>query len=1125
MRRMTSSGLVVIIVLLLALLQPLAPLGAPASDVGPVVCQTSSGARRPASDSGVSDFTVFVPVVFGGNEPDALLRTLAAIMARFTAQQGYNPSIRQLVVDGDWALAVIQLGVSMPEQSPQSDSVFALAHRTDATWEALMQGDPGWNEWVTEAPSSVMHQSLRELLLDQQATATGIVLNASLPQLRLPWRPSDNPRRISGNLYYENSHARYRPDNFAQDWGLVYNTVVAAAAGRVVDLVCNLPDVRDDSKGYGNYVLMDIGGGYYALYAHLSRCLVYKGQYYQQGAPIGVSGKSGFSTGPHLHFRLRDRSYNPTKPEPISGYTNIRRGVDYYSDNSGSGGTDLCEPTGNQVALYVDAGYRGQCVRLGVGEYPNPRAVGLPNDSISSVKVGSEVQALLCKHDNFIECESFQSSDDNLTDNSIGNDQVSSVRVQLRGGALQVVRALTLSTTNPAVGEYVLASFTVRNVGRQSLVVEQLTSGGRRGADWNGEWADFPSVHNLVLAAGQEYHYQQTRSFNTEGHYFAEPVVKISGNWGGISGANRVQFTVSWGGRLQVVEPLTLSSTSPAVGESVRARFRVKNVGMRALVIEQLTAGGRRGVDWNGDWADFPHVTNVRLEPGQEYTYDQQRSFTTPGGYFAEPVAKINGNWGGISGANRITYTVSEAGRGGASGGLLEVIEQLSLSESSPLAGEVVRARFRVRNAGGTPLAIEQITAGGRRGSTWADEWADFPSVFDITLQPGEEYVYEQERAFLREGAHFAEPVAKLGGQWGPVMGANRVAFTVQAGLRVVEGLNLSPSTPQQNQAVTARFVVQNAGTRSLTVRRLIAAARGPNCVDWDCTWADFPAVAENLVLQPGEIHVYLQQRSFSQAGAGYFAEPLVETPTGWMGMPGGSRVIFTVAEGGRLEIVQPLRLSVTDVLAAEAVAAHFVVRNVGSQTLMIEQLTAGGRRGTSWEGEWADFPSAFNITLRPGQEYTYLQARSFMQEGTYFAEPVARLAGQWGTIAGANRINFAVSSGIQVVLPLTLEPAGPVRGQTVTARFVIRNTGTRPITASRVIAAVRGPNCSDWNCTPADFPVSPQNITLKPGQEYLYIQQRAFEAAGSYFAEPHIETPTGWFLIPNGNHLSFRVD
>lgn len=92
-----------------------------------------------------------------------------------------------------------------------------------------------------------------------------------------------------------------------------------------------------------------------------------------------------------------------------------------------------CSPNANQIALYVDPNYGGQCVVKETGDYPNPSAIGLPNDSISSIRVGSSVKATLCKDDNYGGgCETFTGDDPDLGNNGIGNDQVSSVRVESR---------------------------------------------------------------------------------------------------------------------------------------------------------------------------------------------------------------------------------------------------------------------------------------------------------------------------------------------------------------------------------------------------------------------------------------------------------------------------------------------------------------------------------------------------------------------------------------------------------------------------------------------------------------------------------------------------------------------
>ncbi len=78
----------------------------------------------------------------------------------------------------------------------------------------------------------------------------------------------------------------------------VGDTVCAPLPGRV-------KLVKYDPKGYGHYVVMAHEGGMETRYAHLSVPLVSMGDYVTTGEPIALSGSSGNSTGPHLHFETR----------------------------------------------------------------------------------------------------------------------------------------------------------------------------------------------------------------------------------------------------------------------------------------------------------------------------------------------------------------------------------------------------------------------------------------------------------------------------------------------------------------------------------------------------------------------------------------------------------------------------------------------------------------------------------------------------------------------------------------------------------------------------------------------------------------------------------------------------
>ncbi len=68
-------------------------------------------------------------------------------------------------------------------------------------------------------------------------------------------------------------------------------------------------------SGYGKIVIIQHNDNYSTSYGHLSRIRVSKGDVVRQGQVIGLSGNTGFSTGPHLHFEVRykGRSENPAR--------------------------------------------------------------------------------------------------------------------------------------------------------------------------------------------------------------------------------------------------------------------------------------------------------------------------------------------------------------------------------------------------------------------------------------------------------------------------------------------------------------------------------------------------------------------------------------------------------------------------------------------------------------------------------------------------------------------------------------------------------------------------------------------------------------------------------------------
>jgi hypothetical protein len=95
------------------------------------------------------------------------------------------------------------------------------------------------------------------------------------------------------------------------------DTLYAVADGVVIGLRDSLPENHGNKKDVtfaqpidlaGNYLILNIGGGFYAFYAHCipHSFMVQLGDTVKEGVPVGLLGNSGNSTGPHLHFQVGD---------------------------------------------------------------------------------------------------------------------------------------------------------------------------------------------------------------------------------------------------------------------------------------------------------------------------------------------------------------------------------------------------------------------------------------------------------------------------------------------------------------------------------------------------------------------------------------------------------------------------------------------------------------------------------------------------------------------------------------------------------------------------------------------------------------------------------------------------
>lgn len=131
-------------------------------------------------------------------------------------------------------------------------------------------------------------------------SACGVITEGYIGSGTFVWPTTE--RYLSGYNY--SPETNHRGIDIA---GSIGNPVYAVDAGVVVYSNWN-------ENGYGNLIVIDHGNGWQSVYAHLDNYLKYCGDNVEQGEQIGMLGTTGNSTGPHLHFELRNETYGVVNP-------------------------------------------------------------------------------------------------------------------------------------------------------------------------------------------------------------------------------------------------------------------------------------------------------------------------------------------------------------------------------------------------------------------------------------------------------------------------------------------------------------------------------------------------------------------------------------------------------------------------------------------------------------------------------------------------------------------------------------------------------------------------------------------------------------------------------------------
>ena len=169
----------------------------------------------------------------------------------------------------------------------------------------------------TGGPETVSALNSASSQLEQRLRSIGDVIRAN--QLRLATIPNGMP--VSGYLT-DDFGVRNNPfsgEGFESHQGLdiaaEFGTPVQATADGIVIMA-------ESHSGYGNLVAIYHSNGITTRFGHLSKIGVEVGQRVKRGDQIGNVGSTGRSTGPHVHYEIREND-QPVDPQRYLGKSNL----------------------------------------------------------------------------------------------------------------------------------------------------------------------------------------------------------------------------------------------------------------------------------------------------------------------------------------------------------------------------------------------------------------------------------------------------------------------------------------------------------------------------------------------------------------------------------------------------------------------------------------------------------------------------------------------------------------------------------------------------------------------------------------------------------------------------------
>lgn len=557
---------------------------------------------------------------------------------------------------------------------------------------------------------------------------------------------------------------------------------------------------------------------------------------------------------------------------------------------------------------------------------------------------------------------------------TFGGDPVSST--------LRLTSPITTTPSNPVAGQEVTISYTVKNFGSSDVVADNSLVQCRLNSLAN---CDSPTEGPITFTAGATRTITNTIIFSGGGNYSLTPFFFYAGLWSRYGVETPAQNSINvLAPDVRLISSISTSPIQPIIGQPTVVTYTVKNFSSQPAIYQDAVLQCR---DEDGSNCDSSYAGSLTLGAGVSKTFTQTIIPSTDGRYTLTPYFMLNGTW--------YTYSVSQPSIS-IDVPDLRLTSNISVAPETPVPGQDMTITYTVKNFGAHTVNYSSLILQCRYGGA---------ANCDPSAQAGSAIAAGASKTFTdtipanKAGSFRLLPYFLLNGRWFEV--AKGVASSnvklidvprYMADMRIIDGVNITPTSPIPGDPVVVSFTVKNFGTLPGVYQDSVLQCRYNTYTNCDVGYTG------SLAIDPGATRTFSYTITASAGSGAYTVTPYFMQNNEWRTYgtdvaTTNKKTISILSYKPDLRLTGDIVISPSSPSPGQSVTVTYSLKNFGTRTVNYTTSVLQCRRNlvSNCDPGWDNGDS-----LDPGETKDFTTIINSPPSGSYRLLPYYLYNNQW---------------------------------------------------------------------------------------------------------------------------------